>query len=275
MQRIQKHLAFERLLARLPTSSGWVLKGGFALELRYRWQSRPTKDIDLRTTHAPDEALDQLRQTVTSATIPDHFSFEFGDAARELQGAPGGTVRVSVLARVAGTEFARLSVDLSSGDALVGEPETLEGSDLMAYACIPPVRFPVYPVAQHLAEKLHAYTLPREDENTRTKDFVDLAVIAAVESAGGPALLASLQATFDARATHPIPHDLPTPPQSWAAPFRRLAGESPLASTTDLTEAYQLLAAFWDPVLAEAVRDHTWSPNIRSWVPTTEKPSPR
>ena len=32
-------------------------------------------------------------------------------------------------------------------------PETLVGSDLLAFAGIAPVRFPVYPLTQHLAEK--------------------------------------------------------------------------------------------------------------------------
>ena len=46
--RLRRHLAFERLLARLfkHPSSSWVLKGGYAMELR--WQnSRATRDVDL------------------------------------------------------------------------------------------------------------------------------------------------------------------------------------------------------------------------------------
>jgi hypothetical protein len=45
-QRLQQRVAFERFLARLGPSGDWVLKGGFVLELRYGWGSRPTKDID-------------------------------------------------------------------------------------------------------------------------------------------------------------------------------------------------------------------------------------
>jgi predicted nucleotidyltransferase component of viral defense system len=37
-----------------------------------------------------------------------------------------------------------------------------------------PAWFPVYPVAQQFAEKLHAYTLPRDVENTRAKDLADM-----------------------------------------------------------------------------------------------------
>ncbi|MGI8550075.1 MAG: type II toxin-antitoxin system HicA family toxin [Dehalococcoidia bacterium] len=49
-QRLQQRVAFDRLLARLRESGDWVLKGGFALELRYGWQSCPMLDIDLRTS---------------------------------------------------------------------------------------------------------------------------------------------------------------------------------------------------------------------------------
>ena len=49
VQRVQQRVAFERLLARLTGFGEWLLKGGFALELRYGWQNRPTRDIDLRT----------------------------------------------------------------------------------------------------------------------------------------------------------------------------------------------------------------------------------
>ena len=45
--RLRRHLAFERLLARLfQTPSPWALKGGYAMELRFQ-QARTTKDIDL------------------------------------------------------------------------------------------------------------------------------------------------------------------------------------------------------------------------------------
>src|SRR4051812_15086139 len=41
-QRLQQRVAFDRLLARL-SHEHWLLKGGFALELRYSWTQRPTK----------------------------------------------------------------------------------------------------------------------------------------------------------------------------------------------------------------------------------------
>jgi hypothetical protein len=50
LERLRKQVAFDRFLARMFPSefdmAGWVLKGGYALELRFL-HARATKDIDL------------------------------------------------------------------------------------------------------------------------------------------------------------------------------------------------------------------------------------
>ena len=51
LQRLRRQVAFDRLLARLfhaaqPRALPWVLKGGYAMELRIK-SARSTKDIDL------------------------------------------------------------------------------------------------------------------------------------------------------------------------------------------------------------------------------------
>src|SRR5229473_1932245 len=51
LQRLRRQVAFDRLLARLfqaaqPRALPWVLKGGYAMELRIK-AARTTKDIDL------------------------------------------------------------------------------------------------------------------------------------------------------------------------------------------------------------------------------------
>ncbi len=234
-QRLQQRVAFERFLARL-SPDHWLLKGGFALELRYNWTHRPTKDVDLRTELPLAEALNTLRAELVRPDAGDHFSFELGATTNEMQGAPGGTFRVAVIARLAGIIFAQFHVDISSGDAIVGEPDRMQGSDLLRFAQIEPVRFPVYPVTQHLAEKLHAYTLPRDQENTRAKDLVDLVALATMEPVDGDKLTASLHATFNARGTHHLPSALPQPPARWSGAFRALLAESPGILVSDLQE---------------------------------------
>lgn len=264
-QRLQQRVVFERLLARLPRDGEWLVKGGFALQLRYGLQARPTRDVDLRTPRDPVSALDRLRRITAAARAADNFSFEFGDVGREMQGAPGGSLRVRVVTRVAGLEFATFHVDLSSGDAVADPPELLRGSDLLHFAGIAPVEFPVYPVLQHLAEKLHAYTLPRGQENTRVRDLVDLIIIAATEKVEADRLSRSVEATFAVRGTHPIPERLLEPPVSWAQPFASVAAEVANLPTTDLWEGSAYAAEFWDPFLADRTVHRVWLPDERHW----------
>jgi hypothetical protein len=265
-RRLQQRMAFERLLARLAVSGDWLLKGGFALELRYGWRNRPTKDIDLRTEWEPQEALARLREVVAGAlTDDDRFRFELRETAADLQGAPGGGLRVRVVARVAGVEFATFAIDLTSGDTVVDAPETPVGSDLLAFAGIAPLQFPVYPVTQHPAEKLHAHTLPRTQDNTRAKDLVDMVTIAAMETIAGEDLSIAVAATFTARNSHRVPESLPLPPASWAAAFRQLAAETTISPAADQTTGYEIATRLWTPVLSGTAQGRRWLSDLLAW----------
>lgn len=261
-QRLQQRVAFERLLARLAPSGAWILKGGFALELRYGWEYRPTRDVDLRIDHPIEEALERLRAALTEVDAGDHFTFELGAAVEELQGAPGGSVRVRVTARLAGIVFNEFHIDLSAGDPMLGEPEILVGSGLLDFAGIPRVRFPVYPIAQQLAEKLHAATQPRKHAR---QDFVDLIVTTSREKVTADELCRALQATFEARGTHELPVALPPPPETWAEAFGNLASQLADAPTTKLEAGHQIASRFWNPVLSGEATALVWNPRSASW----------
>lgn len=264
VQRLQQRVAFERLLARLPTDGSWVLKGGLALEFRYGLRSRQTRDIDLLVDTRPETAPASL-QDILAINTADHFHFAIGGTS-VLEGAPGGTERVDVIARIAGIQFAAFHVDVSAGDALVGPVDVLEGSDLLAFAGHQSVRFPAYPIAQHLAEKLHAYSLPRANENTRVKNFVDLVLIAEREVVDGARVLASTQRTFSLRNTHPLPSALPQPPGTWAGAYRRLAAEAAGLTERELAAAFLFVERFWQPVLGRRANGLRWEPGAQTWV---------
>jgi hypothetical protein len=55
---LQLKFVIERLLARLFRNSDppWLLKGGFAMDLRFRPRARTTKDVDLSIALVPVEA---------------------------------------------------------------------------------------------------------------------------------------------------------------------------------------------------------------------------
>ena len=65
-------------------------------------------------------------------------------------------------ARLAGKIYGRrFGVDVGFADPITEQPELLKGSDFLSFAGIATPVFRVYPTVAHIAEKLHAYTLPR------------------------------------------------------------------------------------------------------------------
>jgi hypothetical protein len=176
-----------------------------------------------------------------------------------------------IAARVAGEEFARFHIDIASNDAIVGDSDYFEGSSLLAFTNIDSIEFPIYPVPQQLAEKLHAYTLPRSVVNTRTKDLVDMVMLTTIEIVDAGVLQASLKATFDRRGTHAVPRELPPPPSRWAAPFTRLAASASTMPTQELGKGWSLAAEFWNPILSDEIGAAIWLPVPHTWTPTDDR----
>jgi hypothetical protein len=168
INRLRRKISFDRLLARLfrDDAAPWVLKGGYALELRFK-SARSTIDIDL-TVH-----------------------------------------------RVAG-----------------------------AAAGIEKPRVWMISREQQLAEKIHAYTLPRSSQNSRVKDLVDLALLIGDEQLDRPRAVDALRLTFARRGTHALPTSLSAPPEDWETPFRALAEECRL--DLDITAVFARVCKFFD-----------------------------
>ena len=107
IQRLRRQLAFDRLLCRLfrDTSSPWILKGGYAMELRIA-ESRTTRDIDLSTrlpvTGKGDDAqrMRELLQDHAAVDLVDFFAFAIGSPTMDLEGPPYGGARYPVEARM-------------------------------------------------------------------------------------------------------------------------------------------------------------------------------
>jgi hypothetical protein len=255
LHTLRLKVVIERLLARLfrGPSPIWLLKGGFALELRFRPRARTTKDVDLALSHSvltedvrtgPEELRERLQEAVEE-DAGDYLEFRIGEASVELVGAPRGGARFPCEAALAGKGYVRFHIDVGCGDAMVGEPEVLIGEGLLEFAGIEPARVLAIPRAQQFAEKVHAYTLPRgERTNTRSKDLVDLVLLIEAGPLDAARVQIALAATFGTRNTHPLPVSLPSPPPAWKAEFAAMADEAQL-STTDLQEGFAILTGLW------------------------------
>lgn len=124
-------------------------------------------------------------------------------------------VRFRAECSLAGKVYARpFGVDVAFGDPMLGEPEVLVADDALAFAGIAPPTLRVYPVETHVAEKLHAYTMPRARPNSRVKDLPDLALIATAGPVEAGRLRAAIDQTFDFRGTHAVPGSLTAPPDT-------------------------------------------------------------
>jgi len=119
-------------------------------------------------------------------------------------------------------------------------------------------------LASHIAEKLHAYTMPRSRPNSRVKDLPDLALLATAQAIDARRLRLALEQTFTFRRTHPLPSSVPAAPPSWESPYAAMAREDQLAWAT-LDEVTIAVQAFLDPVLAGDL-DARWIPGEWRWA---------
>ncbi len=231
LARDRKRVAFDRLLARLGrvAAGRWLLKGGFALDLRLAARARSTKDIDIEWRDAEEELLDAL---LDAADFDAGDFFVFGV---ERAGAPedrlGGAHRFRVSASLAGRPFETFLLDVGFRAGGPAGVETLRTGDLLAFAGIDPVEIEVVGLELQVAEKLHAYTRTYEGRgSTRTKDLVDLALIAELSTPGAAALRHGIEAIFSLRGTHPAPTRHRRPSLLRLRSGRRPTGASPRRS---------------------------------------------
>jgi hypothetical protein len=264
--RNRKRVAFDRLLARLfaVAQGQWLLKGGFALDLRLVTRARSTKDVDIEWRAEETGLLDVLLDAAS------HDAGDFFEFAIERAGVPedrlGGSRRFRVSASLAGRPFESFLLDVGfrSDDAL--EAETLRTDDFLGFAEIEPVEVQAVPLELRVAEKLHAYARVYEGRriSTRTKDLVDLALIAELSRLDAAVLGREIDTIFELRGTHATPASLPPPPTEWAVPFRRLAEE--VGVPADLKAGHSVAAALLDPILSGEVDSGTWDSARRRWV---------
>jgi hypothetical protein len=95
---------------------------------------------------------------------------------------------------------------------MLGPPEIVVAEDVLGFAGIAPPTLRIYPIETHIAEKLHAFTMPRARPNSRVKDLPDLALLASAGPLEAERLRAALEQTFTFRKTHALPPALPAPP---------------------------------------------------------------
>ena len=242
---------FNRLAANQPDE--WVLKGGFAVELRRPGLARTTVDIDLTVRRRIVGNVDVIRirdMLVAALSVDvdgDSFQFSLGPGAPLADDAYGRPAwRFTVDAILAGRSFVRFRMDL------VERPEELVGlttPTLPVGVGAPPgavVRSVVATdLRQQFAEKFHALTRSyASGESTRVKDLLDIVLLVDDGLIGDAELHVVVRRVFAVRGTAELPTVLDAPPLAWAEPFQRMAVDVGLLDMTAV-DAGRIASDIW------------------------------
>lgn len=270
MERERQLLVYDRFMVRVTRVFGQdaaVLKGGLALELRLD-RARSTRDVDLRVLGGADEALPRLRDAGLTE-LGDYLTYEVrADPRQPKIQAPGMIYegrRYMAEAKLAGRRYGNpFGVDVAFAEPLVESPDTFSSSGLLRFVGIEPEPIRVYPPSTHIAEKLHAYTLPRVGAgNSRVKDLPDIVLLSTLPGLGAETLGRAIEATFRHRDTHGVPGSFPGPPGDWGSEYARIVKTDRLSWPT-IDDALAAAREFLNPILRGEARG-VWRPESRDW----------
>ncbi len=257
----RKLVAFTRLLARLEHAAPdrWVLKGGFALELRVPGQARTTRDVDIDWDTTLDDAATALVEAA-ALDLGDHFAFDIRAVGAADIDSAGGGVRFHADAYVAGRLFEPLLIDVGVGSELLSPPDELTAPDLLAS---PRSRLRTCARSRSSSTSPRRCTRTRVATATTNKDLIDIVLMSELASFDFDRLREAVVRVFEERATHEVPAALPAPPLDWARPYRALAEEVGLDPNP--SAGHRLAAAFLDPVVAGDTDARQWDTNTGDW----------
>ena len=252
LDRLRRRITFDRFLARLfsrrNTKPQWLLKGGYALEFRFHNIARTTKDVDFSIPHiknADENNIRALLQGEVKKDLLDWFVFYIGLPMKEFDQTVYGGWRYPVEARVANRVFTKFHIDIGIGDAVISDAEWKKGEDILEFAGIEPAYVAMLPIEQHFAEKIHAYSYPRDKRPfSRMRDLVDLVLLIEQGLPDKKLVLSAVKATFDRRGTHDIPQVLEAPPETLEGSYGQLAEDCGVAKKT-MAEAFSFLQKYW------------------------------
>jgi Nucleotidyl transferase AbiEii toxin, Type IV TA system len=272
VEEMQRHFAYDRVLARCfagQDADRWVLKGAVALLARLGGHARHSKDVDLYYME-PSASIGRAVGAFRAAArrdLGDHFRFEITRISPLQEHVQGRRLRIGAYL---GARFATFHVDIVVGTAMSGHPDLAEPLTPLRIDGLVRPFYRVFPVADHLADKLCAITETHQRADgtlmasTRVKDLVDVALIAGSQ----PVRAAALRLALIAGAAH---RGLALPPRfevpdlaAWRTGYLRCAAGTP-TPVPSFRQAAEAAARLFDPVLAGRL-DGSWDPPAGRWL---------
>lgn len=245
-----------------------MLKGGTALLSRIR-SARHTLDIDVLHNSGADldNAVAQLRDARYRCRrlLPLRRRRRLPDRRwrrHARRGAPGHRDRLLRPCRA----VRAVRIDLVVTDHMTGPPDTITPTPVVDVAGLPQPAYRVYPVADHVADKVSAthQIYGAGNPSSRVRDLVDIVIIARTQHLDAAQLGAALTAK---RLLHELPatETFTTPPQ-WEASFGKTAASVDLGEHATYPQALALARHLLDPVLAGTRGHGTWNPATLCWI---------
>jgi hypothetical protein len=260
--------ALEGFLARLAVSlhaGEFVLKGGVLMAAFAA--RRPTRDIDFAATGFANDIADveQRVRSIIEVHLDDGLEFDSDSAVGEpiRDDADYNGVRVKITARLATAKVA-LHIDVNFGDPIWPAPTEAVLPLLLGGT----LRLTGYPDHMVLAEKI-VTAIERGEQNTRWRDFTDIAAIARTRSIHGVDLRSAIDIVARYRQVEIEPlglliaHMPDLAQRKWEIwrKKQRLEGTTP-SSFGDLLNT---CLAFADPILSGSATNLTWDSRTGSW----------
>ncbi len=200
---IRQNYMTERLLVRLAASrfrNNFILKGGVLVSSLVGLVNRTTLDIDASLKNLPltPDAIRAMLEEVFALPLADDVVFVFKAISPIHEDDVYGGYRVKFTAYYAEAFPTFMSIDISTGDAIVPDPVLHQFPQLFDASST--YRLLGYPIETILAEKVET-VLQRGVFNTRMKDFYDIVALARMKSWRPAVFRASLAATVEHRQT--------------------------------------------------------------------------
>jgi len=200
----------------------FLVKGGTAIELRRPDRRRATRDLDLSLT----EDIADIRQALDQVLRQEWGDFSL-DLKRSEERSVGGlrVVGATIAISYRGKHWLPIELEISQLDGKVAEqPERVQGFSLEHLELEGPKYVSCLPLAQQVAQKLHACTEPTE-ANDRVRDVLDLLLVEDLIRQRLSQTRDACEEVFSHRASHPWPPPIKAR-ENWEAEFASIADEA-------------------------------------------------
>lgn len=264
INQIRRHFAYDRFLTRLfldPNRPGYSRVEPASSSVCPQ-RARHTQDIDLYR-HGEIERAHIDLSAAANLDLGDFFSFDI-EQAGALAGTASGR-KYRVVAYIGDIRFADFQIDAVVDSNMTGVPDHAPGLRPIEIEGLPTTTYRVYPVADHLADKLVAMTsrFAGDRPSTRFRDLVDIVLIAQTQTIDAEALRQAVESERSYR-NHQLPERLELPDETWVGGYAAIARTVARFEVQNANDALEIAVALYRPAFDDTMG--TWEPTTMEWI---------